>query len=172
MPKETYNSQESSLNSINAWKHGNDEYLAAMMKLYPHFAHYWDAVYEWEDIFLKNKKFSLLFDKWPSSDEVIVIRNLNRVLKFFGNYKKFNIEPGNNNLAFIMRPNESYRYKSYSTIPIYLDVSETDFEHIIFETQKLPVYFVTALETCTRLRELSKDNRCEYISLSVSDIYK
>lgn len=35
MPKETSNSQESSLNSVNTWNHGNDEYLAAVMKLYP-----------------------------------------------------------------------------------------------------------------------------------------
>lgn len=134
-------------------------------------AHYWDVVYEWEDIFLKNKNFSLLFDRWPSSDDGIIIRNLNRGLKVLGNCKKFHFNQGKINFAFIMRPNESYRYKLFSIIPIYLDVSETDFAHIIYETQKLPVYFVTALDTCTKLRKLSGDNRCEYIPLSVSDLY-
>lgn len=134
-------------------------------------AHYWDVVYEWEDIFLKSEKFSLIFDKWPSSDDGIIIRNINRILKFFAKYKKFNIVKGKLNLAFIMRPNESYRYKLKSIIPIYLDVSENDFEHIIYETQKLPVYFVTALETCNRLRKLTGNNKCEYIPLSVSDMY-
>lgn len=128
--------------------------------------YYHQITYEWEDVFSEQLSVEL-------KDNGIYQNNKKLdLLKEILSYPfKFRITKDNWNLAFIMFVRMSHRYKLKNVIPIYLDVHKRWINKIISDTIQLPIFFVTSYDIYKIIQDKTKDDRCVYIPLSISDMY-
>lgn len=132
-------------------------------------AHFYDVVYEWEDCFCKQLKSRMVYDKWPSSGKNALVKWINRGVKTLVRPVKFYCRGHEFSIAFIMWPREGYRYKFRSMIPIYMDITPSDVHKAIYDTKKIPLFFVTSYDVCEYINKRNGDHRCYYLPFSVSD---
>lgn len=122
-----------------------------------------DVVKEWENIFcehLNTRIYELHFN--------IFIRIWNRAIlyhiPFTTNKKKWRI-------GFVFSAGSDRPFRMKNVIPIYVDFHPRVMDKVIKDTRKLPCWFVTSKELCTKIREISSYNNCFFVPLSLADNY-
>lgn len=128
---------------------------------------WYHVVFEWEDEIAKTLGMNVYSLELPYTEDrkQAVIGEVKNILK------PFRVKPDYWNLAHVMYPYISHRYRGMSVIPIYLDVPAKWVSKIAWETRKLPVYFVTSMDAYNALHARQKNNKCIFLPLSIPDKY-
>lgn len=125
---------------------------------------WYQVAFEWEDIYSKILGCELAQMIEPYTEDIKKTL-CGEVLNILNPFK---IENNQWNLAHVMYPRLSYRYRNLSVIPIYLDVPKKWIKKIVWETRKLPIYFVTCYDAYEMIKGMGGEN-CKFLPLSISD---
>lgn len=125
---------------------------------------WYQVAFEWEDEYSKilNLEIAEMSAPYTEDTKKTICGEAANILR------PFRIKKDNWNIAQVMYPRLSYRYRKLSVIPIYLDVPKKWVKKIIWETRKLPIYFVTCYDAYEMIKGMGKEN-CSYLPLSIPD---
>lgn len=128
---------------------------------------WYHVVFDWEDEIAKNLGLSIYPLSLPYTEDrkLTVLREVKSILD------PFRVKYNQWNVAFVMYPRISHRYRKMDVIPVYLDIPAKWVSKIAWETRKLPIYFVTSMDAYNALHAKKGNNNCIYLPLSIPDKY-